>query len=272
MNYENLPNNVYYDANIINNSQASLKQPPKLIFSDIRSTSILENPSMYELSIIRFNLMSAGSLPVWVPSINVDQKAEEHDPNLTNYSFTLDYTYNGVVYSSGQTFVLYIPSDLSAPIPTPSQTEELHVPYYFVKSFNTIVEMFNNCLSEAFQRLNNSAGFFGVNLPSQNPPFFEFDSNTCKFILSGDILSFDQKLTNNISIYANTALYTLMSGFQADYYGVEAREGRNYKFKILKDVRGLNKFIIDSSYSVLQLYQEYSSGSLFYILQLFSEL
>ena len=108
MNYENLPNNVYYDANIINNSQASLKQPPKLIFSDIRSTSILENPSMYELSIIRFNLMSAGSLPIWVPSINVDQKAEEHDPNLTNYSFTLDYTYNGEVYSSSQTFVLYI--------------------------------------------------------------------------------------------------------------------------------------------------------------------
>ena len=78
MNYNNLPNNVYYDANIINNSQSSLKQPPKLIFSDIRSTSILENPSMYELSIIRFNLMSAGSLPIWVPSINVDQKTEEN--------------------------------------------------------------------------------------------------------------------------------------------------------------------------------------------------
>ena len=261
MNYESLPNNVYYDANIINNDQSGTKDPPRLIFQDIRSTPILTYPHLYELSVVRFNMQTANSLPVWIPSIQLNQA--EYDPNLTTYSFTLDYTYLGEVYSSGQTFVEYIPSDLSASAPVPNSNEDTHIPYYYVKSFNTIVQMLNNALSEAFQRMNNSASFFGVNLPTQNPPFIEWDLNSSKFIINGDTTAFDQKQVSNISIYTNTALYTLMSGFQADYYGVKAIEGRNYKFKLMRDIRGLNEFIIDSTYSVIQLYQEYSSASLF---------
>jgi hypothetical protein len=159
--------------------------------------------------------------------------------------------------------VEYIPSDLSASAPAPNTNEDTHIPYYYVKSFNTIVQMLNNALSEAFQRLNNSASFFGVNLPTPNAPFIEWDLNSSKFIINGDTTAFDQKQVSNISIYTNSALYTLMSGFQADYYGVKAIEGRNYKFKLMRDIRGLNEFIIDSTYSVIQLYQEYSSASLF---------
>ena len=50
MNSDNLPNNVYYDANIINNDQSG-KNPPQLVFQDIRSTAILTYPQMYELSV-----------------------------------------------------------------------------------------------------------------------------------------------------------------------------------------------------------------------------
>lgn len=261
--YNNLPTNVYYDANIINNDQSGIKDPPKLVFQDIRSTPILNHPELYELSVVRFNIQTANSLPLWIPSIQLDQAV--YHPNLTSYSFTIDYLFEGQYYSSGQTFVEYIPSDLSASTPTPSTNEELHIPYYYVKSFNTIVQMFNNALSEAFQRLNNSAGVLGVTLPTQNPPFFEWDSDTSKFILNGDVIGFNSHDLSHINIYCNTALYTLISGFHSDYYGTKAIEGRNYNLKLVKELRGLNLFTVSESppYSVIQLYQEYSSAALF---------
>jgi hypothetical protein len=258
MNYESLPKNVYYDANIINNDQKGT-EPPKLVFQDIRSTPILTYPHLYELSVVRFQIQTANSLPLWIPSIQFDQI--NFDPNLTIYSFTLEYFFDGETYSSGQTYVQYIPSDKSQPIPTSNET---HIPYYYVKSFNAIVEMFNNALNTAFQRLANSAGYFGVNLPTQNRPFFEWDSDSSKFILNGDVEGFDSNNTDNhISIYCNTGLYTLISGFQSDYYGTKALEGKNYYLKLSKDIRELNLFKINDTYSVIQLQQEYSSASLF---------
>ena len=178
MDYESLPNNIYYDANIINSDQSGTKPSPQLQFQDIRSTPILSYPEHYELSVVRFNLQSSNSLPIWIPNIQFGQ-GEDYDPNLTTYSFTLTYDFEGSNYTSGQTYVIYIPSDFSVQIPTKIlNTEDLHTAYYYVKSFNTIVEMFNNALAEAFQRLKNSASYFGVDLPSQNPPFFEWNSDT----------------------------------------------------------------------------------------------
>ena len=104
MDYDTLPNNVYYDANIINNDQLGTKDPPMLVFQDIRSTSILTYPHLYELSVVRFNLETANSLPLWIPSIQPRKPPtivrimgmgipipQAYEPNLTTYSFTLDY-------------------------------------------------------------------------------------------------------------------------------------------------------------------------------------
>ena len=125
--------------------------------------------------------------------------------------------------------------------------------------------MFNNGLAEAFQLLKDDAASGTVNLPTQQPPFFEWDSDNSKFILNGDVVGFDSRMQNHISIYCNTALYTLISGFQADYYGVlPVENGMNYRFKLTREIRGLNLFtIITDVYSVIQLYQEYSSAQLF---------
>ena len=152
MNFDSLPNNVYYDANIINNDQSGNKPPPRLVFQDIRSTSLLTYPELYELSVVRFNLQSANSLPIWIPNIQLNL---DYDPNITTYSFTITYdahhdTSDSTIYSSGQTFVEYIPTNLNEPIPKPTSTNDLYVPYYYVYSFDTITDMLNNALTEAF--------------------------------------------------------------------------------------------------------------------------
>jgi len=275
MDYDTLPNNVYYDANIINNDQSGTKDPPTLVFQDIRSTSILTYPHLYELSVVRFNLETANSLPLWIPSIQprkppiivriqgMDvQIPQAYDPNLTTYSFTLEYKQaDGQTHTSGQTFVEYEPSDYSAALPTGEG--DTYIPYYYVKSFNTIVQMFNNALTKAFLKLKTVAD----NPPSQYPPFFEWNSDTSKFILNADVMGYNlnDASVDYISIYCNSALYTLISGFESDYYGIKALDGKNYRFKLRVDARGLNLFQIDYSqkYFAIQLYQEYSSGSLF---------
>ena len=260
-NYDSLPHHVYYDASIINNDQSGTKPPPRLNFQDIRSTPVLSSPELYELSVVRFNLQTANSLPIWIPMIQLDSPYE--NPNLTTYSLTMTYTINGEINSSGQVFVEYIPTNLNQKLPSIKSLEDTHIPYYYVYSFNTIVTMLNNCLNEAFQRLSNATGFNGINLPTQNRPYFEWDNNAQKFILSADVIGFDNKIENHISIHCNTALYTLISSFQAFYNGYDVFDSQNYTFNLSKDPRGLNTYRINSTYSVIQLFQEYSTGALF---------
>ena len=81
----NLPTNIYYDCNIINNDQSGAKPPPRLVFQDIRSMPILSSPELYQLSVVRFNLQTANSLPIFIPNIQLGNL----NPNLTTYSFTL---------------------------------------------------------------------------------------------------------------------------------------------------------------------------------------
>lgn len=265
MNYNDLSNNVYYDANIINADTTGKKAPPQLVFQDIRSTPILSEPEKYEVSVVRFNLQIANSLPIWIPQIQFDQDNRNvYNPNLTSYSFHLTYNYQGIEYEGGEVNVIYTPCDFSVSPPSKVTTyEDMHVPYYFVKSFTQIVEMFNNALSQAFIRLQDVVSYYGVSLPSENPPFYEWNSDSSKFILNADVNGYDSSELDHISIYCNTPLYTLMSGFQGDYYGIDAKKGKNYKFKIKKELRALNLFTVTDTYSVIQLYQEYSSGSLF---------
>ena len=99
-NYDSLPHHVYYDASIINNDQSGTKPPPRLNFQDIRSTPVLSSPELYELSVVRFNLQTANSLPIWIPMIQLDSPYE--NPNLTTYSLTMTYTIDGEINSSGQ--------------------------------------------------------------------------------------------------------------------------------------------------------------------------
>lgn len=263
MNY-NLPNNVYYDANIINNDTTGTRSPPAIVFQDIRSTAILESPENYELSVVRFNLQTANSLPLWIPIIRIPEVGG-FDPNFTIYSFHLVYKREGVEYGSGEVFVRYIPNDLSLSVPSNiKNTEDIYsTPYYYVKSFNSIVEMFNIALKTAHDQLIETLSYYELTSPSLNAPFFEWDSETSKFILNADVIGYDSTELDHISIFCNSPLYTLMSGFQGDYYGINVEKGKNYKFKIKKETRELNLFTVSDTYSVIQLYQEYNSSYLF---------
>ena len=112
-------------------------------------------------------------------------------------------------------------------------------------------------------KIQHDVEYSSKTLPTQNVPYFEWDNNTQKFILNADVNGFNSNILNHISIHCNTALYTLISSFQAFYNGYDVLTARNYTFNISEDLRGLNTYKIDDTYTVIQLFQEYSTGALF---------
>ena len=73
------PAHIYYDLDVVNSIQPSLttsqsSQPNRLTFTEVRSSPILDNPSDYYLSIVRFSLDTAGSMPLFVPQIELQNQ------------------------------------------------------------------------------------------------------------------------------------------------------------------------------------------------------
>ena len=93
--------------------------------------------------------------------------------------------------------------------------------------------MFNDTLQIAFRELRDNAGAVGVALPTIHAPFMEWDINTSRIILNGDVLGYDSAYGSGINIFVNTPLYTLMSGFPSKYRGYKnIVDGMNYQLML----------------------------------------
>lgn len=99
----------YFNATIgqstNNNIYNPQKEPTIAYFSDNRSIPILENPSEYYGSIIRFSI-PLDSVPIKIipirPYYQNPPVVENTDPNKTIYSVTIGYNFN----YSDQTYII----------------------------------------------------------------------------------------------------------------------------------------------------------------------
>ena len=66
-----LPENVYMDI-LQSNFQSTQVRPTAFNYTDNRSIAFLDNPSAYEMSILRFQVDCANA-PVFIPSIEPNQ-------------------------------------------------------------------------------------------------------------------------------------------------------------------------------------------------------
>jgi len=88
---------LYYNARLVNNLNYQLLAS----INDTRSRAILQNPSKYQASIVRFEV-NGNTLPLLIPNITNPNTA---GPYLTSYSVCLKY--NGF---SVQEYVRFTPS------------------------------------------------------------------------------------------------------------------------------------------------------------------
>jgi len=260
MSYQNLnttsPYHVYVDINAINSDQNN-REPVPLIFNEIRNNPILNNPSDYFLSVVRFSLETP-TLPLLLPQVELGQG----DADKLVYSFTMSYNFLGVNYEYKQNLI-FVAQDKQQPTPNaPLVFQDLTSEYYYIYSFMHWMNIVNNALQSCYNGLNALVIGAGGTLPSTVAPFMEWDPYNNIAILNADQLGYARTLANPIKLYMNTSLYTLFSSFEAtiEGFGANITNGKNFQIMIYS-INNTNVYTI-GSINYLQMYQEYSTTPL----------
>jgi len=106
-----LPDYLYYNADIINNTTADLVggaivADPQVRFNETRDTSLIKNADEYYFSIVRFTMNGPNKdLPLFIPDIQ--ESTGQTNPNLTTYSLAIPYSQQWNV-SGGRTMTFSI--------------------------------------------------------------------------------------------------------------------------------------------------------------------
>ena len=267
------PAEIYFDL-LSTNVQSTITAPPVFDYNNARATVIVNNPSLYKMSVIRFQC-DTGTLPIFIPTIQPNQT----DPNLTIYSFTLDWTdpATGRVYSSDNTPVIWEPQSINAEQPAapqfqPNGLQNNATGYYACYSFTYWCGLMYEALERAMAALLLDAAGTALTAntaarPLPNTPVISYDSTSKCFVIYADINWFDQGLVDPIDFYFNAPMFELMGSFPSINYGYAAAlQQRNFRMalRVFGDVN--NQPIVrpdGTTWTAITSYQEWSTISAF---------
>jgi hypothetical protein len=294
------PTQVYYDLDVVNTIQPSLttsqtSQPNRLTFTEVRSSPILDNPSDYFLSIIRFSLDTAGSMPLFIPQIELKNSVGPTPWNNTVYYVSVEY--NPPLAPANRLIskkrVIYVPQSniYTTPAVVPPTINANTEPYYWVNNIQAFICMINEALKDAYADIIAQAGASlpPITLPATwvagNEPYMLWDTTRAVATLVAQKDLFQQECLDVGSavgfVYFNNPLFTLFSSFQAihnytfDPNPVSVNDGEaNYLIKVFNKKGGaLNNYVpenVDASgnmvgsgppYNALFMEQPYSTGA-----------
>ena len=148
------PYHVYMDLDVINNDYNSTSKP-QLRFEETRNTPFLPGDSAdYFCSIVRFNIQTGNTLPVFIPRIETGQS----DINKTIYQVAIlldmgeeeSTTIDRVGFAS----VMYTPEDESVPTPAlPTTSQDLSSTYYYNYNYQHFIHLVNKAIQSAWDNL-----------------------------------------------------------------------------------------------------------------------
>jgi hypothetical protein len=243
------PTQIYYDLDVVNTFNPSSQltatnQLNRLTFTEVRSSPILDNPSDYFLSIVRFSLDTAGSMPVMLPQIDLDQTlADPFFPNGTIYYVSMKYNdgINPVIFQKRR--VIFVPQSFTqtglagTPLPPtfPLNLEKATSPYYWLNSFQYFISMINTALKECYDDIYAliSVAPYSATLPADITAdkyvYMTWDNDNNKATLNfPNITPFSWKqeplgtgqqvpppIPPKLFLYFDNQLYTLFSSFEA---------------------------------------------------------
>jgi hypothetical protein len=238
------PDHVYIDFSIVNNQPNGASVP--LIFTDLRTQAVLTNPVDYYATVCRFHIDTFASLPVILPQVQLGQS----NPNLTVYSFTLEY--DG---SQAQEYLIFTPENLSEQTPkAPTLEQDMTSKYYYVSSYSYFVGMLNATLTSCYNALKE----LNSETPDTIAPFLLYDAESGSLIFNADSTHYDVVNTATpIKIYCNPQMRNLLSSFEWLNYGTNAPNGMNYMLNIYSTY-GTNILELPTL-NVLSAYEEYNS-------------
>ena len=264
------PSKVYYDIQIANYASTTTA-PPNVIFNEVREGPLIADASLYEMSIVRFQLDTL-SIPCFTAEIQLSQP----NPNLCVYSITM--CYKGV--NSDQTYVQWIPQNYNAPVPIGPSLNSSKLPdntnfYYDIYNYQWFIDLVNTCFQNCFNSLKSNLG--SVLLPTENIPFMVFDTANNSAIINCDVAGFQTNTSDPmgtvaggstyIQIFFNASLFNLFYSFNAILCGnIGIQNGKNNLIKVLDTTSGLNTLQIPIfttpdvvPYDAIQVLQLYST-------------
>ena len=193
------PYHVYMDLDVMNNDYNATSKP-QLRFEETRNTPFLPGDSAdYFCSIVRFNIQTGNTLPVFIPRIQTGQS----DINKTIYKVGFEYT-SYAPNADGPPFrtrkytfvdVIYSPEDLTAPTPSPpTNSQDLSSSYYFNYNYQHFIYLVNNAIQTAWNEIDMPISLKNTAVA----PWVDFDPDTNRLFLSTP-----SKLFNN-DLYTTT--------------------------------------------------------------------
>ena len=231
---------LYYNARLVNNLNYQL---PASI-NDTRSRAILQNPSEYQASIVRFEV-NGNTLPLLIPNITNPNTA---GPYLTSYSVCLKY--NGF---TAQEYVRFSPSS--------TVPRQIRFAYY---TFTEFLSDLNAAYLSAFNFL-----LMSTVLPVTAPPVVSYNMVTKLFsVYVQDGYLSDAVIPMNVCM--NYDLFCLFTSFEARFKGYNVAPlfddytltFTSLNSNLLPAVRTTYPLIVNSmGGTVLETIQEFPSNS-----------
>jgi hypothetical protein len=290
------PTQIYYDLDVVNTVQpsqttAQAAQPNRLTFTEIRSSPIIDNPSDYFLSIVRFSLDTAGSMPLFIPQIELNNSAGGTPWNNTVYYITVEYNPPAAPADRliKKSRVIWVPQSAIYPAPgvVPATIQANTEPYYWCNNIQSFICMMNEALELAYLDIitQAAAAVPPIVLPATwiagNNPYFLWDAPSAKLTYVAPALVFQQECLGNGTasgfVYFNNPLFTLFSSMQTFHNytynpsptSINDTEA-NYLLKVFNKKGGVGDNYIPAEaaagttgppYNALFMEQPYSTGA-----------
>ncbi len=223
-NGSDISDTAYYNVNIHNADESDGKIAR---FSENRVTPILDNPSKYEFSVVRFS----------VPSINIPLLFFRDD-----YYVKLKDPVSGTVI---QTNLVWIPN----------ATSNLYIaqgkqPVY---DYSEVTQSLNIALATCYADLLAAE----PGIPATEPPFFTYDATTKLFRLNAEKIGYDNDTANTVEIIISATLFNMYNNFQDFFLNANETQLLVYDtFTNSDTINGTSIFFMQQSQNTLELFAD----------------
>jgi hypothetical protein len=206
MNYSALiekpdDDHIYYNIVMLNNTPDYIKADYVAYLSD----PILNNPTDYHLSVVRFSI-AGNTLPIFFYPNTISYNLPSNPPQALNNFYSVTLSYSGSDY---QEFINYVPS-------TPSMSP-YNVYYFAITSYQNFINMINTALTAAYNRLKFDFPGSAFN----QAPYFIYDPET--LIIS---LVVENAFIGLVDIYMNQLLNVVFLSFRTNNYPNTSPNGK----------------------------------------------
>jgi hypothetical protein len=200
------PDHVYYNVVIDNRINPNYLSSPAT-FAENRTTAIINNPSDWYMTVIRF-YVPAKDIPLTVLPI---LPYPNTNPNMTTLSVILSY--NGI--NSNEIPLIYVPSNQYTIAPPAATTGNPIYPitnYYYIYSYQQVIDIANTALAAALTNLKTKPGTGAI--AAADAPYFTYDAVTQLITLNANVLFYDPvSVVTPIKIYGNLPFTTFFQAF-----------------------------------------------------------